>query len=212
MGWLVLTPPKLHTIAVFLPAKVMVTSDKILIEGSRKTLVSPKADSYLLVGDSSAFLSIALNGAPADQVLPFLVDQLFFTNSSQAMLLIPKEYATMLPFHTDSHSSKEGEDAAFSSPFCPAGEAKAPKPIYIEPVDSPPAGPDAMATVSLAFKVDEAGHISDIWIADPASDVFDRAAVKSLLKYRFKPGTCNEVKATSPLLVNIDFTVRVIRN
>ncbi|WP_444908041.1 TonB family protein [Microbulbifer sp. SSSA008] len=74
----------------------------------------------------------------------------------------------------------------FSSAISVAQEAvEEVEPIY----PMPPFCRELSGSVKLAFQIDEAGEAKNIKVVKAETEIFNRAAIKTLSKYRFKKGT-----------------------
>jgi len=74
----------------------------------------------------------------------------------------------------------------FSSAISVAQEAvEEIEPIY----PMPPVCRELTGSVELSFQIDEAGVAKNIKVVEAETEIFNRAAIKTLSKYRFKKGS-----------------------
>jgi TonB family protein len=194
-GKLVDAPASVHTLGVLVPSSVKDKGGRLLISGSRATLVrDTKGNKLGLAGKSEMEIEIDLNGAEAASVLPQLRDLLFFPDTASAIAALPPQLARSMPASVPRQVSvdpcnctrflRDGEWVEV-----PAHDPKLKQPSLIHQeqprYDASSAG--GGGSVSLMYLVNDRGEPTELWLTVSHGNGMDEAVEEAVKKYRFNP-------------------------
>jgi TonB family protein len=218
-GWndkLVVVPGHAFTFGVFTTQSVKLKGDRLIIEGTRGTLMRDGQKNLLgRAGDAPMKLEIDLHNAPATLQLPMLEKMLFFENAATAFAGLPMPFSEMLPFNTTGRTpTKCGCTMIFDG-------GQWIKLAHDEPRPSPPklkfsVSPEfseemrqkkISGGVAVAIYVNSTGHVEDVWVGRPLGFGLDGKAVEAVRQYVFDPAMYAGRPVGTMLNMEVNFQV-----
>jgi len=224
-GGLVTGAVNLHGLEAFLTDSVTLKNGKIVIKGSRETLVRNGTD-MATAGRTPMTLEIDLQGADPAVVIPQLQAALFFPDLDSAIAGLPKMVAQMLPASAEKiptevnrtktkertinstrdfdHIYKDGnwiDIKKSGSKYTPPDVIKTADPVSSqEAIDKKISG-----TVSLALHVSENGRVDEVWLLRPLGFGLDESAANTVRQYVFRPAQLDGKPVEAEQTVGVNF-------
>lgn len=215
-----LDTPRWYTFGLLEVNSVKMKGPQITLDCNRRVLVWNQQHSlapYAIVDPVQ--ISVDLRDGNAAQILPQLRDQLFYSSTADALDAIPKLLRKQIPSHIPGTlnavqprplscdcGEKETDSCVGNmkaAGIVPPKIVHAPDPEFSEEARRKKLN----GHVITAFVVDESGHTSDVWIAQPLGEGLDQKAAEAVLGYVFQPATCNGRPVGTPLGSEINFRI-----
>jgi TonB family protein len=214
-GGLVNAPPRVHTLGVFVPGGVKEKGQKLVISGSRATLIRDAKSSKLgLAGRSAMEIEIDLNGADTANVLPQLHDALFFPDVAQAIAGLPERLARVTPATVPlqvsvdpCHCQQVLRDGEWVKVPEHDSKFKWPTLMHKEDPNYSDEAKDAKVNGEVRFMmlVDAKGLPTDLWLMVSQGYGLDEAAAVAVQKYRFNPARYDNQPVGVELGIEVNF-------
>ena len=215
-GKLTAQEPVLHTLGIFKTRSVKQKGDTIRVEGDRFTLLGMDATGkFGRSAEDSMTLEVNLHGADPAAVLPALQGELFFESINAAIASVPLQFKHLIPWSPKLPSPAVPgsvwieRDGVWEQLSLGETRLQLPKATFIaQPAFSEQARQKRLSgNVGVAFVVNEAGHPTDLWMADPSAIDLDEAAVAAVKRYVFEPAKFEKKAVAVPLVVEVNFQI-----
>lgn len=215
-----LDTPRSYAFGLLEVNSVKMTGQQIVLDCSRRVLVWNQQHSlapYAIVDPVQ--ISVDLRNGNADQILPQLRDQLFYSSIADALDAIPKLLRNQIPSHKPGPLNTAQSrpllcDCSENHTDACVGNMKAdgivlPKIVHApDPEFSEEARSKKLnGQVITAFIVDRSGHTSDVWVVQPLGEGLDQKAAEAVRGYVFQPATCHGRPVETPLGAEINFRI-----
>lgn len=194
-----LKPVQIHTLGVFTLEEIKLKKSTLILKGSRSTLIRDAAKGDGLFVASSAPMSIEIDFGKTDPaaIFPRLEGLLFFYTLSQAVASLPEDVEDDLPYTINA--KEEPAPKCGCKRYFATGQWKQTAPEdntkFVPPQLAPVAAADGSifnnrfqkTAVELEYYVNEAGKVTDIWLAKPVAPDVDEASEATLQGMAFRP-------------------------
>jgi TonB family protein len=212
----VVVPGHAFTLGIFTTQSVKLKGDKLIIQGTRATLMRDVPKNLLgRAGDAPMKLEIDLHNAPPTLQLPMLEKMLFVENAAAAIAGLPMPLSEMLPLNATGRTpTKCGCTVVFDG-------GQWIKLAHDEPRFSAPklkfSGPPEFAEearrqkisgdVVVEIYVGSTGHVEDVWIGRPLGFGLDQKAIEATRRYVFDPSMYQGKPVGIMISVAVNFQV-----
>jgi hypothetical protein len=214
------SPPPVKAVALFSPTELTLNGTILTIRGQRFGLLLDRKTNAVAASPLAveASLKVDFGTGDMDATLPTLIDQLFFTNVSQALNYIPVYLRSLIP----QKLVQKGTPAATCNPCThwirhgtwqqiSRNDSGLTLPVLIK--TSEPeltraalvAKPDVEAQFS--YVVDENGRLTELWLTHAVGYGLNEACVEVLRQQIYRPAVYRGTPVAVPLSQSIHFQV-----
>jgi Gram-negative bacterial TonB protein C-terminal len=187
-GKLIEQPAQVHTLGLLDVSSVSLKNGKLMIKGSRLTLITDKKQGKLGVsGKSPMTLEIDLHGTDPAEVIPGLTPALFFPDAQAAIAGLPT-HVTLFDV------SRQGTASCHCYSFfdhgswieMPDSGSKLTQPRIIKQT-MPEASGNGQGSTAMSLFVSSSGAVEDLWLTLSANPELDKATEDAMRQYKFAP-------------------------
>ncbi len=214
------SPPPVKAMALFSPTELTLNGTILTIRGQRFGLLLDRNTNAVAASPLAveASLKVDFGTGDMDATLPTLIDQLFFTNVSQALNDIPVYLRSLIP----QKLVQKGSPAATCNPCThwirhgtwqqiPRNDSGLTLPVLIKASEPEltraalVAKPDVEAQFS--YVVDENGRLTELWLTHAVGYGLNESCVEVLRQQIYRPAVYRGTPVAFPLSQSIHFQV-----
>jgi len=214
------SPPPVKAMALFSPTELTLNGTILTIRGQRFGLLLDRNTNSVAASPLAveASLKVDFGTGDMDATLPTLIDQLFFTNVSQALNEIPVYLRYLIP----QKLVQKGAPAATCNPCThwirhgtwqqiSSNDSGLTPPVLIK-TSEPELNRAALAAVpdveaQFSYVVDENGRLTELWLTHAVGYGLNESCVEVLRQQIYRPAVYRGTPVAVPLSQSIHFQV-----
>jgi hypothetical protein len=219
------SPPPVKAVALFSPTELTINGTILTIRGQRFGLLLDRNTSAVAASPLAveASLRVDFGTGDMDATLPTLIDQLFFTNVSQALNDIPVYLRSFIP----QKLVQKGAAAATCNPCTQwirqgtwhqisRNDSGLTLPVLIKASEPETTRAALVATgvdveAQFSYVVDEKGRLTELWLTHAVGYGLNESCVEVLRQQIYRPAVYRGTPVAVPLSQSIHFQDRYYR-
>jgi hypothetical protein len=213
------SPPPVKAVALFSPTGLTLNGTILTIRGQRFGLLLDRTTNAVAASPLAveASLKVDFGTGDMDAVLPTLIDQLFFTNVSQALNEIPVYLRSLIP----QRLVQKGPAAATCNPCThwirhgtwqqiSSNDSGLTLPVLIKTSEPETTRAALVATgvdveAQFSYVVDENGRLTELWLTHAVGYGLNESCVEVLRQQIYRPAVYRGTPVAFPLSQSIHF-------